>query len=149
MRGSPVEAAFFCLASGAVLGCLFLACKLFRLMLSLGKVGTAVLDAAFCLFCGGAAFLCALAVDRGRFRFFQLFFQGVGAWAAVESIDPLLSGAARVLLTGLRKLRRFLRFLNRRFWPHVPAKKTKKREKGRRKKGKGAKSEKKHLKNLC
>lgn len=99
MTGATFPAAVFCLATGAALGCLFLLCKLARLLLGAGKWATALLDVAFCGVCALVVFLCALAVDRGRLRLFQAGLQGLGAWAAVQALDPFLTGAAR----GLRK----------------------------------------------
>ena len=78
MTGGALPTAFFCLATGAALGCLFLLCKVARILLHAGKLCTAALDVLFCSFAAAAAFLCALAVDHGRPRFFQLFFR---AWA--------------------------------------------------------------------
>lgn len=108
MRGQ-LEAASLCLVTGAALGCLFLLCKGARLALGLGKWATALLDVLFCLFCGGTAFLCALAVDRGRLRLLQVVCQGLGAWAAVTGLDPLVE-----------KLGFFLRKTFCRLWGHLP-----------------------------
>ena len=71
MSDWALRCVFLCLAVGAVLGGLFLIFKLLRILLGLGKVGTAVLDMIFCAVCSAVVFLCALAVDKGRLRFFQ------------------------------------------------------------------------------
>ena len=77
------------------MGCLFLLCKVVRILLHAGKLGTALLDILYCCFCAGIVFLCALAVDRGRLRFLQVGLQLVGGWAAVAALDPFVSSAAR------------------------------------------------------
>lgn len=48
MSDWALRCVFLCLAVGAVLGGLFLIFKLLRILLGLGKVGTAVLDMIFC-----------------------------------------------------------------------------------------------------
>lgn len=111
MNSGVLPTIFFCLATGAALGCLFLLCKAVRLLLSAGKLCTALIDIAYCLFTAAALFLCALAVDRGRPRFFQFLLQGIGAWSAIAALDPFVAGAARGILFILRKLMAFFKRL--------------------------------------
>lgn len=120
MRAGAGEVFFFCLATGAAMGCLFLACKVLRLLLGLKKAGTALVDVLFCLICGAAVFLCALAVDQGRLRFYQAALQLAGFWAAVAALDPLVTKIAG----GIRK---FIRFLGAKM-PRPKRKKPRKRK---------------------
>src|SRR5699024_10130286 len=78
----------FSLASGAALGCLFLLFRGFSRLLGLKKLGTALLDVLFGGLAGGFVFLCALAVDSGRLRLYQVLPQALGAWAAVTALGP-------------------------------------------------------------
>ena len=57
MSDWALRCVFLCLAVGAVLGGLFLIFKLLRILLGLGKVGTAVLDMIFCAVCSAVVFL--------------------------------------------------------------------------------------------
>lgn len=141
MRGGAVPAASFCLASGAALGCLFLLCKALRLLLGMKKWSVAVLDVVFCCFCATAVFLCALAVDRGRLRLFQLCFQALGAWTAVVALDAPVSWlVARVRKIFCKLSAAFHRFggILRAHFPKKPVSKAKKPQK-RNKKAKKAK----------
>lgn len=104
MRAGLLPAAVFCLATGAALGCLFLLFKILRILLDAGKLCTALLDLLYCCLCGTAVFLCALAVDRGRPRLFQALLQGLGGWAAIETLDPFVTGAARRVEKFFRKV---------------------------------------------
>ena len=74
-RGRPWAASFCC--SGGFLCCL-------------GWAGwpPAFLTPVFCCLCGGAVFLCALAVDNGHLRLYQAVLQGLGAWCVVVALDP-------------------------------------------------------------
>lgn len=134
---------FLCLATGAGMGALFLACKVLRVLFGLGKWSTAILDVFFCLVCTLVVFLCALAIDKGRLRFYQAGLQGIGGICLVLVLDPFVSGIAggihrvflRLFARGKRILSRFkgffVRFCGKR------GKKIKKRRK------KGAKPQKK------
>lgn len=97
MSGQGMPVVFFCLATGAALGCLFLLCRTVCGFLRLGKWGVAAVDLLFCCFCGGFVFLCALAVDSGRLRLYQAGLQSLGAWAAVAALGPWQRKAVRVL----------------------------------------------------
>lgn len=119
MSGLTLPAACLCLVTGALLGGLFLGCKLVRGLLYGGRLCIAVLDVLFCLVWSLVAFLCALVVDKGRLRLFQVALQGLGAWGAVVALDPFVDG-----MTGLVRrfgkwlagwLRRPLRFLRNRW----------------------------------
>ena len=113
MSEGILPAACLCLFSGALLGGMFLAFKLLRLLLHGGKLCMAVFDVLLGLACAVTAFLCALALDKGRLRLFQVLLQGLGAWGAVVSLDPLIDGMA----AGIRKAGRWLRgFMRRRIW---------------------------------
>lgn len=94
---SAVELAVFCLGTGAAMGCLFLLFKAVRILLSAGKVLTALLDVIFCCVCAVVVFLCALAIANGRLRLYQAVGQAVGAWAAVALLDGIVVRVARVL----------------------------------------------------
>lgn len=97
-----------CIASGASLGLLFLLLKLIRILLQGGRLCAALMDLVFGVVCGAAVFLCALAVDKGRLRFFQASMQGLGAWGVVVAFDPLLNGLACLLRRLRAKLRRLI-----------------------------------------
>ena len=88
MSDWALRCVFLCLAVGAVLGGLFLIFKLLRILLGLGKVGTAVLDMIFCAVCSAVVFLCALAVDKGRLRFFQAGLHLLGAFSRKKKRKP-------------------------------------------------------------
>ena len=97
MSGLTVPVLFFCLATGAALGCLFLLFQGMSQLLGLKKLGTALVDVLFCCLCGGFVFLCALAVDSGRLRLYQAALQGLGAWCVVAAFGPLAHwGIARL-----------------------------------------------------
>jgi len=90
MSGGTVRALFFCLATGAALGCLLLLFQAARILLRAGKLLTAALDVLYCCLCALTVFLCALAVDYGRLRLFQAGFQLLGGWAAVTALGPFV-----------------------------------------------------------
>ncbi len=100
MSGEAARAVFFCLATGAALGGLFVLFQAVRILLRAGKLFTAFLDLLYCCLCGAAVFLCALAVDRGRLRFFQAALQLLGGWSVVAALGP----AASRLAGGVRKI---------------------------------------------
>lgn len=84
MSAGIVPVLFFCLATGAAMGCLLLVFQAVRLLLGDGRLLTAILDVVFCCLCAFVVFACALAVDRGRLRLIQVAAQLLGGWAAVE-----------------------------------------------------------------
>ena len=88
MSGLEWPVLSFSLASGAALGCLFVLFRSFSRLLGLKKLGTALLDVLFGGLAGGFVFLCALAVDSGRLRLYQVLPQALGAWAAVTALGP-------------------------------------------------------------
>lgn len=100
MSGLTVPVLFFCLATGAALGCLFLLFQGFCQLLGGGKWMLALLDLLFGVLAGGWVFLCALAVDRGFLRLYQVVFQGLGAWACVTALWPLMTRG----IGGLKKI---------------------------------------------
>lgn len=112
MMDFTLPVACLCLASGAVLGVLYLLLKLFRLMLGGGKLWEAVSDVIFCLLAAAVAFLCALVVDQGRLRLVQMILQGLGAWGVIVALEPFTSSLGRLLrrlgsrLSWVKRLRR-------------------------------------------
>ncbi len=136
--GAP-EVLFFCLGTGAVLGCLFLLFRVLGILLRAGKLLTGLLDILFCCLCGAAVFLCALAVDKGRLRLFQALLQFAGGWAAATALGPFTEGLARKLrqifckLSGLfRKAGGFLTAHFRKRRPSAAKKKEKTGRKGKK-----------------
>ena len=95
MKSVSWELLFFCLGTGAALGCLLLLFRTVRILCRAGKLTTAVLDILYCCFTGAAVFLCALAVDKGRLRLLQVVLQFLGGWAVVTALGPFVSGIAR------------------------------------------------------
>lgn len=108
MTGAPA-AFFFCLATGAALGCLFLLFQAARILLCAGKPATAALDLLYCCVCAAAVFLCALAVDRGRLRLLQVLAQLLGGWAAVTALGPFTAGLAEAVRKIFCKVSGFFR----------------------------------------
>lgn len=109
MNTLSLPAACLCLATGALLGGVFLAMKLARILLGGGRVFIFVSDLLLGLLCGAAAFTVALAIDKGRLRLFQAALQALGAWGTVCALDPLISGTAAGIRKLAARLRRFLR----------------------------------------
>ena len=108
MSGQVMAVAIFCLATGAALGCLFLLFRGISLLLGLGRLAAGLFDAVFCCLCGGAVFLCALAVDNGHLRLYQAVLQGLGAWCVVVSLSPWTRKGIRALKKFLGKVWAFL-----------------------------------------
>lgn len=143
-----------CMGTGALLGLFFLLLQLIRLLLRGGRFCQAIMDVFFCVVCAAVAFLCALALDKGRLRFFQVSLQLLGGWGTVAALAPLLGRLAR----GLKWLRAKLGALFRRLVgrPLVKAfvflknklPRPQKASKKRKKFGPRKKNRKKHLKNL-
>ncbi len=144
-----VEVLFFCLAAGAALGCLFLLLQSFRIAFHLGKLATAMLDLFYCCFCAVAAFLCALAVEHGRLRLFQVCFQILGGWAAINALGPFTAGAARLIRSVCVRVHRFFEGLFSRFAARFFPKRRKAAKKKEKTGKKAGKASKKDLKNLC
>ena len=147
MSGLEWPVLSFSLASGAALGCLFLLFRGFSRLLGLKKLGTALLDVLFGGLAGGFVFLCALAVDSGRLRLYQVLPQALGAWAAVTALGPW-TRRGRGLFKNLPPLAPFGR------GSRVPAgpfsgRKGPKGVSGEIFRKKGEKTRKKDLKNLC
>lgn len=94
MKNVSGELLFFCLATGAALGCLLLLFRALRILIRAGKLAAAVLDILYCCLCGAVVFLCALAVDRGRLRLLQVLLQLLGGWAVETALGPFVSGFA-------------------------------------------------------
>ena len=142
MKEITGELLFFCLGTGAALGCLLLLFRAVRILCHAGKLGTALLDILYCCFTGAAVFLCALAVDRGRLRLLQALLQLLGGWAAVTALGPFVSGIARRLEKFFRKISGFFRKRCSIFTSHFQRKKPKS-AKNRKKTGKMRKKPKK------
>lgn len=139
---SMAAVVFFCLATGAALGFLYLAFSVLGALLDAGKLLTAFLDVIFCCLCGAAVFLCALAVGKGRLRAIQALFQLLGGWAVLTVFGPFVQTLTRYLKKIFWKLSalsgRFKAFLTAHF--HV------RRGKTAKKRGKTAKRPKKSAK---
>lgn len=133
---------FFCLASGAALGALYAALRGAGTLLRAGRLLTGVLDTLFCLLCGAVVFLCALAVDKGRLRAFQLALQLLGGWSAAVVFTPLCTRAALFLQKIFGRIGGFfgrrLAFLRQR-WQSKRIKRRKKSRKTRKKRKKAEK----------
>ncbi len=108
MTGLTLPAACLCLMTGAMLGGLFLGFKLVRGLLYGGKLCAAVLDVLFCLIWALTAFLCALVIDKGRLRMFQMLLQGLGAWGVISALDPFVNGVTRLVRRAGRRIRRWI-----------------------------------------
>lgn len=145
----PGEILFFCLATGAAMGCLFLLFQALEILLHAGKWTVAVLDFLSCCLCAMIVFLCALAVEKGRLRLFQVLLQLLGGWAAVQALGGFTAGFAR----RLRKiLCRIIAFFQKKWGilaAHFPKKPVKKRKKRKKTGKKPKKPQKRGLKNLC
>lgn len=133
MSDFALRCTFLCLISGGALGALFLLCKVLRMGLGLGKWAVAVLDILFCLFASVTAFLCALAIDSGRLRFFQAALQLLGGVSVVLVFDPFVSKGARGLRFLLEKGKRGFSHCGERIRGLFPEKKRQKRSLRRRK----------------
>ena len=142
MKSVSWELLFFCLGTGAALGCLLLLFRTVRILCHAGKLMTALLDVLYCCLCGAVVFLCALAVDKGRLRLLQVLLQLLGGWAAVTALGPFVSGIARRLEKIFRKFSGFFRKRCRIFTSHFQRKKPKS-AKNRKKTGKRQKKPKK------
>lgn len=147
MTGLTLPTACLCLMTGGALGGLFLLLKLVRGLLRGGRLFAAALDVLFCLIWALTAFLCALVVDKGRLRLFQMVLQVLGAWGAVVALDPFVSGATALARRIARRigawLSRPVRFLRRRLGSRLASIKAKRLErrraiKNRRKKSRAA-----------
>ena len=78
MSTVPGEALLFSLLLGAGLGVLYAIIRAVCILLSLGKIVTALADILFCLAVSAATFILALAVSHGQLRFFQAGCQIIG-----------------------------------------------------------------------
>ncbi len=136
MNGGGGALVFFCLATGAALGCLFLLFSAVQLAFHAGKLTCALLDVFYCCLCAAVVFLCALAVDHGRLRLLQAACQLLGGWAAVASLSPFVSGAAKRLRKIFCKVSAFFRrrcaFLTAHFRRRKPKPAKKRKKTGKR-----------------
>lgn len=103
------ESIILFLSVGVVLGLIFLLIKVLKIVLGIKKIGEAVLDIILCLLSAVVVFLCALALDGGKLRFFQVFLHIIGALSVIWILDPMVQGIARVTSKAGRKLKRFLK----------------------------------------
>ena len=92
-----------CLFTGGLLGGVYLVLKILRLLLGGGRFMQAVMDVLFCLLWTLVAFICALALDKGRLRFVQVVLQIIGAWGVTASLNPLVLGTANLIRRAKRK----------------------------------------------
>ena len=143
MKNGTCELLFFCLGTGAALGCLLLLFQAVRVLCHAGKLMTALLDVLYCCVTAAAVFLCALAVDKGRLRLLQVLLQLLGGWAAVTALGPFVSGFALRIKKTFCKVGAFLQrkcgFFTAFFHPRKPKsakrpEKTKKKQKKPKKK---------------
>lgn len=132
--------AFFCLATGAAMGCAFLGLRTVCQLLGVGKLGTFVVDVLFGFLCGGFVFLCALAVDHGSLRLYQGVLQGLGAWATVTALGPGCRWVVRAVKKFFCRLSAFWDGAWRKMRGHFPAPKAQK-GKARKKTGKKQKKQ--------
>lgn len=136
MNGGGGALVFFCLATGAALGCLFLLFSAICLAFHAGKPVRALLDILYCCLCAGVVFLCALAVDHGRLRMLQAVCQLLGGWAVVTALSPFVSGVAMRLRKIFCKVSAFFRkgcaFLTAHFRRQKPKPAKKRKKTGKR-----------------
>lgn len=104
MISAAPEALLWSLLLGAGLGLLFTALEIIRIVLSLGRVMTFLLDVLFCAVSAGTTFILALAVSAGNLRFYQLGCEILG----FACVFLTLTYAVRRFLPGLiQRLERF------------------------------------------
>lgn len=78
MNRIPIEALLLCLLLGVFSGILFSVMETLRILFSLGRIATAILDILFCILVAAATFILALAVSGGNLRFFQAACEIIG-----------------------------------------------------------------------
>lgn len=118
------ESIFLCLLTGAALGLLYLLCRAVKLAIGFGKIGEAILDILFCAAGAIVFFLVALAMDKGRIRFFQVAFQLAGFTASILALGPFVVTVSKFVNIIFK---RFSKFLSRKI--RVLRPKTKKKPK--------------------
>ncbi len=143
MKSLTPELIFFCLGTGAALGCLFLLFQGARLLLGAGKLLTALLDVVYCCICAAVVFLCALAVDHGRLRLVQALFQAVGAWAAIGALGPFVQGLAAVVRKIFGRVSALFKRAGAFFGSHLRRRRAPARKNGEKTRQKGKKQQKK------
>ena len=97
MNSVSPETLVLSLLLGVSLGLVFTVLECARLLLSLGRFATAVLDLLFCLLAAVTTFLLALTASRGNLRFFQAACEIIGFLC----VDLSLTYAARRFLPRL------------------------------------------------
>ena len=142
MKEVSWELLFFCLGTGAALGCLLLLFRALRVLFRAGKFATVLLDILYCCLCGAVVFLCALAVDQGRLRLLQVLLQLLGGWAVVTALGSFVTGIALRLRKIFCKVSSFFHEKCKTFTSHFRPRK-KKSAKNRKKTGKKGKKPKK------
>lgn len=103
-----IEALFLCLAAGGILGLLFLALKLIRIVLGIKKIGEAVMDILFCAAAAIVTFTCTLAIDDGRVRFFEIAAVLIGLFAVIVTLEPFIGGLAKKVYIIIEKIKAFI-----------------------------------------
>ncbi len=98
-----LECILLFLSFGTVWGCLFLLGKVIKIVFGVGKIGEAIGDILLCAAGAVGVFLCALAYDSGRLRFFQLLLHCIGAAAVIWAFDPFVKRVAGWVYRQLKK----------------------------------------------
>lgn len=106
-----IQHLFLWFFSGGVLGGLFLIRRIFLLLLRVKKLGQGICDFFLCIAACFVVFLVALATDRGRLHFWQLFFQLAGFVILALCFDPFVTFWTKRLLRLSQKVSRRVRGL--------------------------------------
>lgn len=114
MNSISAQALLLCLLLGAALGLLFTVIEALRILFSLGRISTAVLDILFCVVTSASSFVLALAAAKGSLRFFQAACEIIGFLA----VDLSLTHSMRCVLP--RFVRRGRRVSDR-LWKRMEA----------------------------
>lgn len=110
MSSVAPEAIVLSLLLGVLLGLLFAVLEAARIVFSLGRLATAVLDLLFAVLAAVTTFLLALAVSKGNLRFFQAACEIIGFLCvdlslthAVRRLLPRLAAWLRRMSAGMRR----------------------------------------------
>ena len=132
------EVTVLCLVSGVLLGLLFLAMKILKLALRIGKIGEAVLDILFWAVAAVVFFLLSLAISGGQLRFVQTALCLIGLFAVLLIFDPfidLISNKVNIILTKIFSfIKRRMQFFSRKKRKRKSQNKSKKDKKAKKKK---------------
>ncbi len=127
------ESFLLLLIAGVLWGLLFLAFKIFRTLLGFGKIAEAIFDFILCLIAAVGIFICALVIDSGRVRFFQLFLHAVGAVSIIMALGPFVQVISAKIRRMIVKIKNW--FLNpvKKIFNRLKQNKSKKKKKKRNK----------------